>query len=67
MWLIEKIKLALELTWEMILIQYEKVSNSVELLWKGMLAIFLALGIISIFTIVMNKIINSIVNKKKNN
>lgn len=65
MWLIEKIKLALGLTWDMIVSLYNRVDESIELLWKGMLAIFLALGIICIFTIVMNKIINKIKSNKQ--
>ena len=66
MWLIEKIKLAFELTWELIVSLYLKIDESVELLWKGMLAIFLALGIICLFTLAMNKIIQKIKSKKSN-
>ena len=66
MWLVEKFKLALELTWEMLVIFYGNISDSLEIFWKGMLAIFLALGIICLFTLAMNKIIQKIKSKKSN-
>lgn len=65
MWLVEKFKLALELTWEMLVIFYGNISDSLEIFWKGMLAIFLALGIICVVTIILNKVINTIDEKKK--
>lgn len=67
MWLVEKFKLALELTWEMLVILYGNVSDSLEIFWKGMLAIFLALGVICVVTIILNKVINTIDEKRKNN
>lgn len=42
------------------------VSESVELLWKGMLAIFVAMGIICLFTWFLNFLTNSNIFKKKN-
>ena len=42
------------------------VSKSVELLWKGMLAIFVAMGIICLFTWFLNYLANSNIFKKKN-
>lgn len=38
------------------------VSQALEIMWKGMLAIFIALGVICLFTMLLNKITNS---KKK--
>ena len=67
MWLVEKFKLALELTWEMLVILYGNISDSLEIFWKGMLAIFLALGVICVVTIILNKVINTIDEKRKNN
>lgn len=63
--MIEKIKLWFGLTWELFKSLYERIDESLMLFWKGMLAIFLALGIICIFTIIMNKIINKINSKKE--
>lgn len=63
--MIEKIKLWFGLTWDLFKSLYERIDESLMLFWKGMLAIFLALGIICIFTIIMNKIINKINSKKE--
>lgn len=63
--MIVKIKLWFGLTWELFKSLYERIDESLMLFWKGMLAIFLALGIICIFTIIMNKIINKINSKKE--
>ena len=42
------------------------IAQALEIMWKGMLAIFIALGIICLFTIILNKITNSkFFNKKK--
>ena len=42
------------------------IEQALDIMWKGMLAIFIALGVICLFTIVLNKITNSkLFNRKK--
>ena len=42
------------------------ISKSIELLWKGMLAIFVAMAVICLFTWFLNYLANSKMFNKKN-
>ena len=53
------------IVWDIIVNLFYKVQDSLNIFWKGMLAIFIALGIIMVVTILLNLIINKIELKKK--
>ena len=63
--IIEKIKFAFQYTFEMILDFLYKIRFSLDIFWKGMLAIFIALGVIMIVTMLLNLVINKIEKAKK--
>lgn len=56
---------AFRLTWDLIVDLFYKVKDSLDIFWKGMLAIFLALGIIMVVTMLLNLVINKIESNKK--
>lgn len=61
----DKIIEAFRLTWDLVVDIFFKIKDSLDIFWKGMLAIFLALGIIMVVTMLLNFIINKIETKKK--
>lgn len=61
----DKIIEAFRLTWDLIVGLFFKVKDSLDIFWKGMLAIFLALGIIMVVTMLLNLVINKIETNKK--
>ncbi len=63
--IIEKIKFAFQYTFEMILDFLFKIRFSLDIFWKGMLAIFIALGVIMVVTMLLNLVINKIEKAKK--
>ena len=63
--IIEKIKFAFQYAFEMILDFLYKIRFSLDIFWKGMLAIFIALGVIMIVTMLLNLVINKIEKAKK--
>lgn len=63
--IIEKIKFAFQYTFEMILDFLYKIRFSLDIFWKGMLAIFIALGVIMVVTMLLNLVINKIEKAKK--
>ena len=63
--IIEKIKFAFQYTFEMILDFLFKILFSLDIFWKGMLAIFIALGVIMVVTMLLNLVINKIEKAKK--
>lgn len=65
MGIIEKIKFAFQYTFEMILDFLYKIRFSLDIFWKGMLAIFIALGVIMVVTMLLNLVINKIEKAKK--
>ena len=44
----------------------ERFFSSLQYMWKGMLAIFIVIGVISLVTVAMNKIFSSLASKKEN-
>lgn len=61
----DKIVAAFQITWGIIRNTYYRVIDALDIFWKGMLAIFLALGIIMVVVMLLNLIINKIESKKK--
>lgn len=56
---------AFRLAWDLAVDIFYKIKDSLDIFWKGMLAIFLALGIIMVVTMLLNLIINKIETKNK--
>ncbi len=61
----DKIVAALQITWGIVRNTFNRVIDALDIFWKGMLAIFLALGIIMVVIMLLNLIINKIETKKK--
>ena len=62
---IESISNAIGFVWGFILDTLFKIRFSFDIFWKGMLAIFIALGVIMIVTMLLNLIINKIESAQK--
>ena len=60
-----KITKAFSFVWEFILDTLYKVRFSFDIFWKGMLAIFIALGVIMLVTMLLNFVINKIESVQK--
>jgi hypothetical protein len=61
----DKIVASLQITWGIVRNTYYRVIDALDIFWKGMLAIFLALGIIMVVIMLLNLVINKIETKKK--
>ena len=45
-------------------IDFARFTNSLQYMWKGMLCIFIVIGVIILVTFVLNKVVNGIVDAK---